>query len=881
MTASLPVLEYSENDTLTTAKNATCNCSYCNANLLESPSAFQTLFFLHDLAVLAGGGGTVTPASIGINNARQLIHGYEWGEGGGTAANVTYSFPGVVPSYYASNAQERVDFEGFSAPLISATRDILGQISNFANITFTQVSGNGDIVFGQAYLTTPGSNPDAYTYYPDQGAYGGDVWLNNRYDFDSIVDRGEVGNYILMHEIGHSLGLIHSFTAGLTDAENSEQFTVMSYDISNWGYDINVSSYMLYDIAAIQAIYGANTSYNAGNTSYTLDPNAAYTIWDGGGTDTLDSSAFSSDVILHLEEGGFSSVGEINNIAIAYGAVIENARSGNGNDFLYGNNADNKLDGGAGADFINGGNGRDMVDYSSSALAVKVDLLNGSANGGNAQGDTLISIESVVGSNNAAERDYLWGDNANNSLYGKAGKDILEGSAGADTIDGGDGWDNARYVRSSAGVTINLQTNVNTGGDAQGDKLYNIEAVTGSLYDDTLSGGAGNDTFYAGNGNDTLFGGGGFDQLFGENGNDTYIFKDGRSHITETGSGIDAVSFNSVWTPSDLIISGNDITFKSSTDLLSFNDISLIEWFSFTGLSPMSLSGLITASTASTASTQPDQTFIGTSAIESFNGSGLSDTADYSSSPLAVKIDLLNGSVSGGHATSDTLHAIENIIGSNNVAERDYIWGDNGANALYGMAGKDVLEGGAGADVLEGGDGWDYARYIRSNEGVHINLETNTNIGGDAQGDKLYNIEAIVGSNHNDTLSGSAGNDYLKGENGSDVLYGGNGVDELYGGNGADTFVFKDFAAFTHLDQIKDFSIAQGDALDISDLLSGYDALTDIITDFVQIANSGTSSILSVDVDGGANNFLQVALLYDITGLTDEQSLLVSGNLIA
>jgi len=64
-------------------------------------------------------------------------------------------------------------------------------------------------------------------------------------------------------------------------------------------------------------------------------------------------------------------------------------------------------------------------------------------------------------------------------------------------------------------------------------------------------------------------------------------------------------------------------------------------------------------------------------------------------------------------------------------------------------------------------------------------------------------------------------------------------------------------------------------------LLIGYDPLTDAITDFVQITESGTNSYLNVDADGGADNFVQVAYIYNETGLTDEDALQTSGNLIA
>ena len=333
-----------------------CGCSYCQNGSDHAGYNAESFVPEKDYAVLPGGGGTVTPEAIGVNNAAELIHGYEWGPGGGTSASVSFSFLSAVPSYYASDAQERNDFTPFTTDMQNAIRTALSEISNYANITFTETAGVGDITFGQADLTTPESDPVAWAYYPDQGGYSGDVWFNTNFNFTGVMDKGDIGYYAAIHEIGHSLGLVHSFTAGLTGNENTEQFTVMAYDTGPWG-NVFAQTHMLYDVSAIQAIYGANTSFNSGDTVYALDPNAAYTVWDGGGTDTFDASAISTGVTIHLEEGGYSSIGLSEHIAIAYGAVIENAIGGSGSDFIYGNDADNVLTGGMGDDQIDGAGG--------------------------------------------------------------------------------------------------------------------------------------------------------------------------------------------------------------------------------------------------------------------------------------------------------------------------------------------------------------------------------------------------------------------------------------------------------------------------------------------------------------------------------------------
>lgn len=139
------------------------------------------------------------------------------------------------------------------------------------------------------------------------------MWFSTIRNWSGEMDEGDYGYFVMMHETCHALGLIHSFDADLTGVEDSERYTVMAYDNNPW-CDLDASSFMLYDIAALQSIYGANTSYNNGDTTYVLDPNSAYTIWDGGGIDTFDASAQTSSVILSLEEGAFSSVGLVDDV---------------------------------------------------------------------------------------------------------------------------------------------------------------------------------------------------------------------------------------------------------------------------------------------------------------------------------------------------------------------------------------------------------------------------------------------------------------------------------------------------------------------------------------------------------------------------------------
>ena len=172
---------------------------------------------------------------------------------------------------------------------------------------------------------------------------------------------------------------------------------------------------------------------------------------------------------------------------------------------------------------------------------VTINLTTGEIRGGHAEGDTFISIENVIGSQAS---DTLTGDANNNTLDGQNGGDVLAGLGGADTLIGGDDYmaDTADYSASPAAVTVNLQTNVNHFGHAEGDLLFGIEDVVGTGGDDritgnasdnwlfglkgrdTLAGGDGNDTLMGGIGNDTLHGGLGWDVLAGHEDADTLVY---------------------------------------------------------------------------------------------------------------------------------------------------------------------------------------------------------------------------------------------------------------------------------------------------------------------------------------------------------------------
>ena len=187
-----------------------------------------------------------------------------------------------------------------------------------------------------------------------------------------------------------------------------------------------------------------------------------------------------------------------------------------------------------------------------------------------------------------------------------------------------------------------------------------------------------------------------------------------------------------------------------------------------------------------------------------YGGAGV-DTVSYQGSNAGVMVNLETSTGRGGHADYDSIHEVENIIGS---AHDDELVGDGFANRLYGAdgddvlrggAGDDVLEGGAGADEMDGGAGTDWLSYEGSDTAVSVRLWDGQAGRGHAEGDTFSGIENIRGSVYGDLLSGDAranrlrggaGNDQMWGGSGNDVLDGGPGADRFYGGPGVDWITY-------------------------------------------------------------------------------------------
>lgn len=475
-----------------------------------------------------------------------------------------------------------------------------------------------------------------------------------------------------------------------------------------------------------------------------------------GGIDTIDASAATGavwiDMTTYAEYRGFDNI-----LGSAFG------------DSLLGGYWDNVIEGGAGADTIDGGGYQesgprigDSASYAGSADPVAVDLGAGTATGGDAEGDLLLSIRNLLGSQ--------WDD----MLTGDLGANILEGGAGADALDGGgttlvSDVDYASYAGSAAGVVASLaDPSLNTG-DAVGDSYIGITGLMGSSFDDVLMGDdqdnvivdgmmtyptwASNQAMWFGGGDDWIDGGAGNDSIHTGAGNDTVVYDaaDGNGYVRDEGA-LDAYDyqFNTIDTV--------DASSATSGVVINLD----LNYHGFERVVGSAFDDSLTGAGES-------DYFVGGAGADYIDGGWYGwDTASFKGSAEAVAVDLGAGTATGGDAAGDSFWSIECLVGS---ANDDTLAGD-----LY----DNVIEGAAGADQLSGGDGYDTATYAGSAAGVTVDLGLGTGSGGDAQGDTLAAFESLVGSDFADTLTGDSGDNRIAGGGGADLMAGGSAGQDAY-----------------------------------------------------------------------------------------------------
>jgi Ca2+-binding RTX toxin-like protein len=731
-----------------------------------------------------------------------LIGGARW------SGTITYTF---VDSNGQSWSQSEKAAFGLALQLFSEIT-----LLTFAEVNDPQAA---DWDWYEVPASTWPNDPNTYADHNFPGAnaigrfnYQHATWPN--------LAQGSDGFNTIIHELGHGLGLEHPHDGeelfpgvgddvdGDGDASNNVGtnqlnqivWTMMSYN-QGWNQAPPVSTDfthgatpMAFDIAALQILYGANTQTRTGNDAYSLfSINAAgtgwYCVWDAGGSDVITAAGATADAIIDLRAapltginaGGYVSrvTGIAGGYTIANGVVVENAVGGSGNDIITGNSANNSLQGldgndtinagtgndtligGGGADVLNGEDGDDTASYADSSTGVIIDLQAGTGTLGDAQGDSLISIERIIGSTHA------------DSISGTTVADELAGGVGHDTLDGRDGND---LLRGGSG-------------------------------DDVLTGGAGNDILYGADGD--LIENGSFtgftsDTVFGADGysNDPFkvggwiTFGTGREKLVNDKVGLApsqgryALDLESSDGNGDLRQqidrAQEGVRYKISFDIAKLPgvDASLEVRFGSETFGPY----------VPTTSWQ-------TITIEVTGGSGSGNDGNYNLLRFIEK-----GAIDARGTLLDNVRmyrADGTDPGTSATDGNDTFYAGTGVDAVWGNSGNDIAEfldmdndafdGGNGVDrlVMDWSTSASAIRYRPYNDTNSIFIGTAASFANSQGAIFFANVEEfhLTGSNFNDSLVGGTGNDILRGGNGNDTFETGGGVDIIDGGAGDDLVI--------------------------------------------------------------------------------------------
>lgn len=522
---------------------------------------------------------------------------------------------------------------------------------------------------------------------------------------------------------------------------------------------------------------------------------------------------------------------------------------------IYGLKGNDVIEGRGGADHIDGGEGIDVASYITSTNGVHIELTATVQKGGAAEGDVLINVENIQGSN---YNDVLKGDAGANVLNGMGGDDLFLFSGGSDKMDGGEGVDTVDFSGANNGIVANLATGT---ASTKGSKvaLAGIENIIGTDKADTLTGDTSANVLIGGAGNDILDGGVGADTMRGGIGNDVYTVDDiGDIVIEEIGGGADAV-----YTRLDrYVLSANveKLVLTGTANLAGTGNGLNNTLVGNDGANV--LYGLDGADTLNGG--LGNDTLYGGDGNDTLNGGagadtmhgGMGDDVYYvDSNDDIVKEDMNSG--------IDTVRSSISIYALNNNVENLILDGTGGqigvgnelsnkmtgsvyADTLIGGEGNDQIDGQAGADRLEGGtgndtyyvddlgdvlvehagEGVDTARVSVSGYKLSANVENLTLTGREdlvGSGNSIDNVltgnagaNLIHGGAGNDQVNGGAGADRLWGDDGDDILVGGLDSDWLYGGAGKDVFKFAAVdSAPSNTDIIWDF-VRGTDMIDLS-----------------------------------------------------------------
>ena len=558
--------------------------------------------------------------------------------------------------------------------LLAGTAAGVVSISNVENITGSPYNDTltGD---NNASIINPFDGLDTLT-----GNGGADTFIFPTGVFFQSVDGGAGIDLLDFSSHNVSLNVILSSTAaaGFAGMVNTHPFSNMDGVTGGTANDsltgLNAGTTWTFNGLNSQLTTSGNTLTFAefetlvGGTSadtFTFNGTAVYngSINGGAGTDILNYVAYTVPASIDLSTQTATGItGTFTNIETFTGSSNLDSLVGTSGDDTFRMTSAGKFTLGllsfTSFENLDGGAGTDMLDYSTYATAVTVDLEAHAVSG-------LTSFTGFEAINGSTLNDTVMGTSAADTFavtdagaFQTAGISftsfqVINGAAGADTLD---------YTGYPSGVTVNLAAGVATGFTS----ISSIENLIGSAFNDSLTGDANGNAITGGAGNDTLTGGAG---------NDTYLFADnfGVDSVVELAlGGTDTLDFSAATLGLTVNLSTSGVVINQGANRVTYNGTNL--------------EGLTGSGANDTFKFAAGASFPGT-----LNGGSGTDVLDYSAYSVGVNVDLSAGTATGAVSIAN----FENIIGS---AFADTLSGGNGANVITGGAGNDTLNGRQGDD---------------------------------------------------------------------------------------------------------------------------------------------------------------------------------------
>lgn len=591
----------------------------------------------------------------------------------------------------------------------------------------------------------------------------------------------------------------------------------------------------------------------SGSQAYIVaNPLLGVTLTGGAGNDSYLIQR-ATDVVVEAVNGGTDTVraavsltlaANVENLVLA-GADDLDGTGNTGNNVITGNGGNNRLDGGAGGD---------TASYATAAAAVTValDLPGVAQDTGGAGIDTLVSIESLIGSS------------FDDVLLGDAGVNVLDGGAGSDLMIGGLGNDIYSIDRSTDQMVEDASGGIDTVRSTIGHVLgANFESLT--LLGTANINATGNAS------NNVLTGNSGSNRIDGAAGVDTVSYAAARNGVVV---GLDRGGPQSTGAGIDTLVAIENLTGSNFNDTLH-GSVGTNVLNGGNGTDTLSYARAGTAVTVSLALGTAQATGGGgtdtVAAFENLVGSNFNDRLTGSTTNNLIDGGLGNDTMAGGLGNDTYLvNAATDVVveaasgGTDTVratasytlaAQVENLTLDGTANInATGNTLNNTITGNAGNNILNGGTGVDFLSYATAGAAVTVNLATGVATGGGGS-DSLAGFEYLIGSAFADTLVGNTA---------ANRFYGGAGADTLTGGAGGDNFIFNsagsadrvtDFVSGTdkiYLSQTA-FRIGDGDTvIDSSSTIAGPNNVP--VTSEVVFFTNNAASLSTQDVAAATNN---------------------------